>query len=193
MILPGTGTELFTTIFLEKEEFICLSVGLEHIRTIRNFALKTDNIQFEAFKIKLMPLAYSLIKSEKQYFKYCDELEELLKLKKKTRDQNDLIDLLTLLIEKYDDDHDTSRDLDPVEFIVLLMKDHKMKPVDLGRELGVSKSLVSDVLNYRRAVSKVMVRKLAERFKMQQEAFNRPYWLKVSQPKKKKKKSLKPA
>ena len=193
MILAGTGTELFASIFLEKEECICLSVGLEHIRTIRNFALKTDNIQFEAFKIKLMPLAYSLIKSEKQYFKYCDELEELLKLKKKTRDQNDLIDLLTLLIEKYDDDHDTSRDLDPVEFIVLLMKDHKMKPVDLGRELGVSKSLVSDVLNYRRAVSKVMVRKLAERFKMQQEAFNRPYWLKVSQPKKKKKKSLKPA
>jgi HTH-type transcriptional regulator / antitoxin HigA len=52
---------------------------------------------------------------------------------------------------------------------------------------------MSDVLNYRRAISKVMVRKLADRFKMQQEAFNRPYWLKVSQPKKKKKKSLKPA
>lgn len=140
-----------------------------------------------------MPLAYSLIKSEKQYFKYCDELEELLILKKKTRDQNDLIDLLTLLIEKYDDDHDTSRDLDPVEFIVLLMKDHKMKPVDLAKLLGVSKSLISDVLNYRRAISKVMIRKLAERFKMQQEAFNRPYWLKVSPPKRKKKKSLKPA
>lgn len=139
-----------------------------------------------------MPLAYTLIKSEKQYYRYCDELEELLMIKKKTKDQNDLIDLLDLLIEKYDDDHDTSRELDPVEYIVAIMKDHKLKPVDLARLLGISKSLMSDVLNYRRAISKVMVRKLAERFAMQQEAFNRPYWLKVA-PKKKKKKSLKPA
>jgi HTH-type transcriptional regulator/antitoxin HigA len=140
-----------------------------------------------------MPLQYTLIKSEKQYFKYCDEVEALLELKKRTKDQEDTLDLLTLLIEKYDDDHDTSEDILPVELIKYMMQNHKMKPVDLARLLGVSKSLMSDVLNYRRAISKVMVRKLAERFGMRQEAFNRPYWLKVPPPKRKKKRSLKPA
>jgi HTH-type transcriptional regulator / antitoxin HigA len=151
------------------------------------------NILFAIFKNHFMALQYTLIKSEKQYFKYCDEVEALLELKKRTKEQEDLIDLLTLLIEKYDDDHDTSEDLSPVELIKYLMQENKIKPVNLAQLLGISKSLMSDILNYRRALSKTMVRKLAERFKMQQEAFNRPYWLKVSSPKRKKKKSLKPA
>ena len=140
-----------------------------------------------------MSLTYKVIKTDKQRDKYSKELYDLLFLQKSGKDRQDKIDLLTLLIETYEQEHSTFEDLDPVELIVSLMKDHKLKPVDLAKLLGVSKSLMSDVLNYRRAVSKVMVRKLAERFKMQQEAFNRPYWLKVSQPKKKKKKSLKPA
>ena len=140
-----------------------------------------------------MSLTYKVIKTDKQRDKYSKELYDLLFVQKSGKDRQDKIDLLTLLIETYEQEHSTFEDLDPVELIVSLMKDHKLKPVDLAKLLGVSKSLMSDVLNYRRAVSKVMVRKLAERFKMQQEAFNRPYWLKVSQPKKKKKKSLKPA
>jgi hypothetical protein len=40
--------------------------------------------------------------------------------------------------------------------------------------LGVSTRLISDILNYRRGFSKAIVRKLAEKFKMRQDAFNRP-------------------
>jgi HTH-type transcriptional regulator / antitoxin HigA len=140
-----------------------------------------------------MSLTYKIIKTDKQRDKYSKELYDLLFVQKSGRDRQDKIDLLTLLIETYEEEHSTFKELDPIELLVSIMKDHKLKPVDLARLLGVSKSLMSDVLNYRRAISKVMVRKLADRFKMQQEAFNRPYWLKVSQPKKKKKKSLKPA
>ncbi len=140
-----------------------------------------------------MSLTYKLIKTEKQRDKYSKELYDLLFIQKSGKDRQDKIDLLTLLIETYEEEHSSFKELDPIELLVSIMKDHKMKPVDLAKLLGVSKSLMSDVLNYRRAISKVMVRKLAERFKMQQEAFNRPYWLKVSPPKKKKRKSLKPA
>jgi HTH-type transcriptional regulator / antitoxin HigA len=139
-----------------------------------------------------MSLTYKLIKTEKQRDKYSKELYDLLFIQKSGKDRQDKIDLLTLLIETYEEEHSSFKELDPIELLVSIMKDHKMKPVDLAKLLGVSKSLMSDVLNYRRAISKVMVRKLAERFKMQQEAFNRPYWLKVSPPKKKKRKSLKP-
>jgi HTH-type transcriptional regulator/antitoxin HigA len=52
-----------------------------------------------------------------------------------------------------------------------------MKAVDLAKSLSVSKSLVSDILNYRRGFSKDIIRELATRFKVNQELFNRPYEL----------------
>ena len=50
-----------------------------------------------------------------------------------------------------------------------------MKAKDLVNLLGVSKGYVSDILHYKKGLSKEVIRKLAERFKVSQEAFNRPY------------------
>jgi HTH-type transcriptional regulator/antitoxin HigA len=90
----------------------------------------------------------------------------------------DEIDLLTVLIEAYDAEHSTfTRDYDPVEMLQSLMADHKMKAKDLAELLNVSKSYVSEILHYKKGMSKEVIRKLAERFAMRQEAFNRPYKL----------------
>ena len=132
-------------------------------------------------KIRAMTaLKYTVIKSDKQYDKYCNILHDLdFSAKKKTKAINDEIDLLIVLIEKWDAEHRTFRRLDPVELIKSLMKDHKMKAKDLAALLDVNKSYVSEVLNYKKGFSKDVIRKLAERFKMNQEAFNRPYELHV--------------
>lgn len=125
-----------------------------------------------------MALQYTVIKNEKQYDKYCDELEHLVFLKKTTKEQNEIIDLLTVLLEKWDDDHDDWPDINPVEMLRFIMRENKLKPADLSKQIKVSKSILSDILNYRRGFSKAVIRKLADRFKMQQEAFNRPYNIK---------------
>ena len=138
-------------------------------------------------------LQFKVIKTTKQYFKYCDLVEELTFKEKRTKYDDDVIDLLIVLIKKWDNDHSTHVDLDPVELLVSLMDDHKMKSVDLAKMLDVSTSLVSDILNYRRAFSKDIIRKLAERFKMRQDAFNRPYRLTGSEASAKKKTVKKPA
>jgi HTH-type transcriptional regulator / antitoxin HigA len=52
-----------------------------------------------------------------------------------------------------------------------------MKAKDLVDLLGISKSYVSDIPNYRKGLSKNVIRKLAQRFKLRQEAFRRPYKL----------------
>jgi HTH-type transcriptional regulator/antitoxin HigA len=122
-------------------------------------------------------LIYKIIKTEKQYFDYCHMLEELVMLKKKNKQQQDAIELLTLLIEKWDEDHNSFKDADPIELIKYLMTENNLKAVDLASILSVSKSLVSDILNYRRGLSKEIVRKLSDRFKLSQEALNRPYKL----------------
>jgi len=122
-------------------------------------------------------LKYTIIKSKTQYTQYCKNLEELLDSGSKSKAVNDEIDLLTLLIEKWDESHNTFDDLDPIELLHSLMTDHKMKAKDLVDLLEVSKGYVSDILHYKKGLSKDVIRKLAERFKVSQEAFNRHYKL----------------
>lgn len=124
-------------------------------------------------------LQYKIIKTDAQYNRYCDTVEALVDSGKKTKAVQDEIELLTLLIEKYDADHNNFDDADPIELLKSLMKDHKMKAVDLANLLDVSEGLVSDILNYKKGLSKETIRILSERFKLNQEAFNRPYELHV--------------
>lgn len=124
-------------------------------------------------------LQYKIIKSDTQYKKYCDILESLLDSSKKNKSVQDEIELLTLLIEKYDADHNTFADADPVELLNGLMKEHQMKAVDLAHLLDVSEGLVSDILSYKKGLSKNTIRILSEKFKLNQEAFNRPYALRL--------------
>ena len=125
-------------------------------------------------------LQYKIIKTGAQYNRYCDALEALVDSGKKTKAIQDEIELLTLLIEKYDAEHNTFNDADPIELLKSLMKEHKMKAVDVAKLLDVSEGLVSDMLNYKKGLSKDTIRILSERFKLNQEAFNRPYELRVS-------------
>ncbi len=122
-------------------------------------------------------LQYKIIKTNAQYNKYCNTLEALADGAKKNKTIQDEIELLTLLIEKYDAEHNTFDDADPIELLKSLMKEHKMKAVDLSKLLHVSEGLISDMLNYKKGLSKDTIRILSERFKLNQEAFNRPYEL----------------
>jgi len=85
--------------------------------------------------------------------------------------------LLTLLIEKFDDDHNSDVNSDPIVLLRSFMLDHKLKSQNLTEILGISKGYVSDILNYKKGLSKEVIRKLADYFKVRQEAFNRPYKL----------------
>ncbi len=118
-------------------------------------------------------LKYIVINSDNQYFKYCKILEELV-----FRDEEkfeDEIELLELLIDKWDEEHNTFEEVTPVELLKFLMKENGLKAKDLADILELSKGTVSKILNYQKGFSKETIRKLARHFKMQQEAFNRPY------------------
>ena len=125
-------------------------------------------------------LKYKVIKSLSQYKQYCQTLEELVTSdgSRGTAVQEE-IDLLSLLIEKWDEDHNTFQDVDPITLLRSLMDDHHLKPKDLVDILEVSKGYVSEILNYKKGLSKEVIRKLASHFNLSQEAFNRKYKLKV--------------
>lgn len=124
----------------------------------------------------MVELKYTVIKTEEQYANYCDILEELI-VKDDPVFENE-IELLTLLIEKWDNENNSFSDLNPIELLKSLMTENSLKATDLTQILGLSKGTVSKILNYHKGLSKETIRKLAEYFRVSQEAFNRPYKLK---------------
>ncbi|SKA18285.1 helix-turn-helix domain-containing protein [Sediminibacterium ginsengisoli] len=126
-------------------------------------------------------LKYKVIASRKQYREYCNVLEQLVFSGAKDKNTRDEIDLLTLLIEKWDADHLSSAHLDPIQLLHSLIQAHHLKAKDLAEILGISKGYVSDILHYKKGLSKEVIRKLAQHFKVSQEAFNRPYELDIQE------------
>jgi len=124
---------------------------------------------------------FTIIRSKEQYMTYCTDLEKLT-LKYDSQPSGDLLDLIdtiTLLIEQYDDEHTQLKDVDPILLLKSLMTENNLKQKDLANLLHVSKGHLSDILNYKKGLSKNVIRILAERFKVRQSAFNRPYKLSV--------------
>lgn len=134
-------------------------------------------------------LKYTVIKDQIQYDAYCNLLEDLLLADKK--ELQDEVDLLTFLIEKWDNDNNSFKDSDPIEVLKYLMNENHLKAVDLVDILELSKGTVSKIINYQKGISKDSIRKLSDYFKVSQEVFNRPYSLKNSPAQRARKEALK--
>ena len=119
---------------------------------------------------------YKIIRTKKQYFNYCNILEKLV-LANRKKDIDD-IELLTLLIKKWDDENIPRMNTDPIQLVKALMQENNIKATELANILEVNKSTVSRILNYQKGLSKKSIRVLAEYFAIAQEALNQPYKLK---------------
>jgi len=126
----------------------------------------------------MVQLKYTIIKSKRQYNEYCKILEDLVFQHSKSVRIRDEIDLLTLLIENWDQEHGQFMDLDPIALLKSLMDDQHIKAMALSGMLGISRGYMSDILHYKKGLSKDVIRKLSMLFKVRQDAFNRAYDLK---------------
>ena len=122
-------------------------------------------------------MKYKKISSLEAYTQYCDRHEFLV-----TKDYGkniDEIELLEILIDEYDNRvNPFDKKMNPVELLNSFLKEEQITNAQLAQELGTSRQLISDILKYRRKISKEMVIKLSEYFKLRPEAFSRPYRLK---------------
>ncbi|HEX7412797.1 MAG TPA: transcriptional regulator [Bacteroidia bacterium] len=117
-----------------------------------------------------------IIKNKEQYKQYSFRLKELWK---NSSDENEEErDVLELFIETWENENLKRKDVDPVELIKFLMENHNLNRNDMIKILGISKSVFSKILNYHKGLSKNVIRKLSEHFKISQEVFNRPYPIK---------------
>lgn len=128
-------------------------------------------------------MKYKKIKSIEQYNQYCERHE---KLTFKDYDGNlEEIELIQILIDEYEDRTiEKPKGMNPVEIIQYLIDENSLSKSKLANQLNVSRQLITDILNYRRNISKTMINKLAERFYMNPSAFSKPYELKNAKPNK---------
>lgn len=99
-----------------------------------------------------------VIKSKAQYEKTMARVDEIFDAKPGTS-AGDELELLLLLVEKYEEEHFPVGLPDPITAIRFRMGQQKLKPKDLVPYIG-SKSKVSEVLNGQRELSLSMIRKL---------------------------------
>jgi HTH-type transcriptional regulator/antitoxin HigA len=111
-----------------------------------------------------------IIRTEEENEHYIRILESLCAAPHLTAAQKELVELLTLLIEQYEEQHYTLKASTPVEHIVELMAANDLKQKDLVNIFGTS-SIVSEVLHGKRHLTTEHIRRLSERFHVSPELF----------------------
>lgn len=102
----------------------------------------------------------SPIKSEKDYDKALERLEVIFDAKLGSKDGDEL-EILSILIDKYEEEHFPIGMPDPIEAIKFRMEQLGMKQKDLAEVIGL-KSRVSEILNKKRKLTIDMIRKLSK-------------------------------
>jgi HTH-type transcriptional regulator/antitoxin HigA len=90
-------------------------------------------------------------------------LENLLRQKKRTEEEKRLAELLTLLIEEFEEREYALPVGDPIDMLRHLMDSNNLRQVDLLDVFGTA-SVISEVLNGKRELSKTHIAKLSQRF-----------------------------
>jgi len=111
------------------------------------------------------------IRTEAENERYLRVVEHLMSLGKRiTREQRELLDLLVLLIERFEAERYALSPASPVEALRELMQQRGMKLADLAALIG-SKGVASEILNGKRALSKANIKRLAGYFGVSPEVF----------------------
>ena len=103
--------------------------------------------------MKILP-----IRNEKDYQKALDRLEVIFDAKRDTK-EGDELEILSILIDRYENENFPIGMPDPIEAIKFRMEQLGMNQKDLAELVGF-KSRVSEILNKKRKLTLDMIRKL---------------------------------
>ncbi len=124
-----------------------------------------------AYAALLSRVRPKVIRTEKENEHYVQALHELDKRGNRlTRAERELADLLTLMIEDFEERHYALPKASPLEVLRFLMEQHGLKQKDLVDVFGTP-SIVSETLHGKRELSKEHIRRLSRRFQVSPEVF----------------------
>jgi len=118
------------------------------------------------------------IKTESDYQAALAEIERLMGAEPNTP-EGDKLDVLTTLVEAYEEKHYPIDPPDPIEAIIHEMESQGLTRKDLERYLG-NRARVSEILNRKRSLSLRMIRNLQKGLGISAEILINPYPLQIS-------------
>jgi HTH-type transcriptional regulator / antitoxin HigA len=124
-------------------------------------------VEYGALLTEIQP---EVVKGERQNQAYIQRLEELTSRKNVSPAEEKLIALLTLLVEQYEAKYHPVPNAGPLNIIRHLMEANNLRQKDLVDVFG-TESIVSDVLNGKRELSKEHIRRLSARFHVSPSVF----------------------
>jgi HTH-type transcriptional regulator / antitoxin HigA len=104
------------------------------------------------------------IRSDEDYYNALERLEQIFDAPIGT-DEGDEAEILSLLIENFENTHFPIEAPDPIEAIKIRMEEMSLKQKDLIGIIG-AKSKVSEILNKKRKLTLEMIRNLAEKLNL---------------------------
>jgi len=113
------------------------------------------------------------IKTEADYEAALAEIEELFEAEPGTP-EGDRLEVLTTLVEAYEDAHYSIPSPDPIEAIRYYMESRGLVRRDLEQYIG-SRARVSEILNRKRPLSLTMIRRLSKELGIPADVLIEPY------------------
>jgi HTH-type transcriptional regulator/antitoxin HigA len=111
------------------------------------------------------------VRTERDNERYLQVAGHLMNLgERMTPEQRELLDLLVVLIERFEAERYSLSAASPVEVLRELMQARGMKLAGLSTLIG-SKGVASEILSGKRGLSKTNIRRLAEYFRVSPELF----------------------
>ena len=104
-----------------------------------------------------------LIHSDEELAEYTRTLFELTAKADPTPDEEEAIELMTLLVERYEQEHYSIPEAEPAEVLRFLLEQNGLSQRDIAAELG-SESTVSLVLSGKRQLNRDHIARLSRRF-----------------------------
>jgi len=118
----------------------------------------------------LVDMLPHVVHTEEDNERYTTAVERLLAKRNRTDEESRIVELLTLLIEDFEEKHYSLPLATPRDVVRHLMESSGLRQVDLIDVFG-AESTVSEVLNGRRDLAKSHIEKLSLRFNVSPELF----------------------
>ncbi len=134
----------------------------------------TANVDNTKYGLLLMQTLPSVISSDEELERLTEEIDRLMtkgiRQGELSPEEEQLLELLSVLVESYEDENYPMPEASPNEVLQFFMEDRELKQKDLVHIFG-STGITSEVVNGKRSISKAQAKKLAEFFKVSVELF----------------------
>jgi HTH-type transcriptional regulator/antitoxin HigA len=133
--------------------------------------MTTEPTRFTAYQELLVDYVPRPISSDAQYRRVLTQIDSLMKKRRPTRAEEDLLELLSTVVVQYEANTHPAPYVTPAKMLEHLIDARGVTRAQVARDTGIPQSTLTNILHGRRGISKVNADRLARYFHVALTAF----------------------